>query len=335
MIGWGTWIRTRTTRSRAVRSTVKLFPKSLQDGHGLEFALLDRHTLNRAPLYKHWRGYRQDLSEALNQTFEKLQSNFTEGSDKANAFAEDGMARMMGFWQGPMETWQKFASQTPFSTDGLNINLGGMGGGNPMEQMLGMPGLGYTREDEERYKQLMAAGMDYQQAMLAYNQFFSDMGQVSVERMKDKVAKLQEAGKTIDSGRALYDLWVAACEDVYAERAITPEYSKLHGGLVNALMAFKNKWGEIMDNRLASMNMPTQREMRTLQNRLQETRREMRSLRSEVEQLKEQMLAAKSQSTVAAAPAEAPAAEAAPAAPRKKVAKKAAKKKVAKKAAAK
>lgn len=250
----------------------------------------------------------KDWSTALNSTFEDLQKQFTANAEKGTSAAEEGFSKMMGFWEGPMDQWQKFAGDIP-------MHMQGFGSGNLFEQVLNMPGLGFAREDEERYKALMQAGLDYQKAFNEYNNFFSDMGKAAVDRMQVKVKKLSESGKTIDTGRGLYDLWVGACEDVYAERAITPEYSKLHGGLVNALMQVKNLWAEIMDKRLAALNMPTKQEVRTLQARLQESRRETKALRRELDALKEAVAAI------------APTAEAAPA--RKKTTKKAASKKAA------
>ena len=45
-----------------------------------------------------------------------------------------------------------------------------------------------------------------------------------------------------------------------------------------------------MDESLGGLNMPTRRELRTLQDRLQESRREFKALRTEMELLKEQVM---------------------------------------------
>jgi len=93
---------------------------------------------------------------------------------------------------------------------------------------------------------------------------------------------------------------------------MTPEYAKIHGRLVNALMAVKQKLSHLVDESLGGLNMPTRRELRTLQDRLQESRREYKALRVEVELLREQMLELRKPAVVKAQVAEAIAEPAAP-----------------------
>lgn len=224
----------------------------------------------------------QDWSDALNQTFEKMQDNFATGAERSAEASEKGFAQWLGFWEAPIESWRKAAGSLPMSSD-----LAGLP--NLLEQLMGTPGLGFTREDEQRYKELAQAWTHYQHALTSYNHFFADLGTASVRCMKDKLKEIAESGQKIESSRALYDMWVAACEEEYAKHTMTPAYAKVHGELVNALMSFKKRWRELVDNRLGAMGMPTTREVRTLQTRLQESRREVRSLRSEMELLKQQV----------------------------------------------
>lgn len=226
-------------------------------------------------------------TEALERTFEQMHKNVNDATNSAH----EGMNNILSFWQSPQENWKKFAGNMPFANpepmmESLNL----------AEKILGVPSIGYSRESEEQVKALMQAGVDYQCALLEYNNIFNDLGTVSIMRMKDKVQALKDAGKSIDSGRALYDLWAAVCEEAYAERVMTEEYTQVHGELVNTLMRVKNIWGKLVDKHLADMHMPTQREVRTLQDRVQQSRRDMRSMEkymkamvSEVEALKQQV----------------------------------------------
>jgi class III poly(R)-hydroxyalkanoic acid synthase PhaE subunit len=148
------------------------------------------------------------------------------------------------------------------------------------------------------------------------------MGVGSVERLQWLVKEAEQKKKTIGSARELYDMWVQCCEAEYADRVMTDEYTELHGRLVNALMRVKQRMSFIVDEYLGAMNMPTRRELRTLQDRVQEARRETKRLRSELDALKRQI----GGTATAAAPAATPVATATPAkpaAPRKKAATKA------------
>ena len=285
-------------------------------------------------------------TEALEKTFGQVHKPVNELTESAH----ENMNKVLAFWQSPQESWQKFAGNLPFSNpepmmESLNIT----------DKILGVPSIGYSRESEEQIKQLMQAGVDYQCALVEYNNIFNDLGTVAVMRLKDKVQALKDADKSIESGRALYDLWVEVCEEAYAERVMTEEYTKIHGSLVNALMLVKKIWGQLVDKGLSDMHLPTQREVRTLQDRVQQSRRDMRAMEASMRDMVKQVEAMKAEVDTAKAmvdeanakleklqaePKAAPAAKATPAkkaAPAKKATrKKAATKKAAvKKAAAK
>lgn len=266
-----------------------------------------------------------DWTEALEQTFAQMHQQMNEATDSAH----EGINKVLSFWQSPLENWQKFAGNLPFSNpEPLMESF------NLTEKMLGIPSIGYSRESEEQVKALMQAGVDYQCALLEYNNIFNDLGTVAIMRMKDKVQALKDAGKSIDSGRALYDLWVAVCEEAYAERVMTADYVKVHGELVNALMTVKKIWAELVDKHLADMHMPTQREVRTLQDRVQQSRRELRAMEKKMKSMENEMTGLKEQmaALVAAADKATPAAAKAVAKPKKAVPRK---KTVTKKSAAK
>jgi class III poly(R)-hydroxyalkanoic acid synthase PhaE subunit len=201
---------------------------------------------------------------------------------------------MMGFWEMPLDNWQRMMSSlSPMMPGDLLRNMphGMMRG--PMqeglEQMLSAPGLGYTREEQAQYQDLMRAGLDYQRAFQAYSSFFNQLGIKALNQLRDLLQQKSQAGETIDSARGLYDTWVSCCEAVYADEVITPEYSRVHGQLINAQMALKQRLSVMVDESLGAMNMPTRGELRTLQDRLQETRRENKCLRQELDQIQRRL----------------------------------------------
>ena len=263
--------------------------------------------------------------DAANRTVADLQKMFTSGLENAfngtESAGDDAMHKMMAFWEMPMDNWQRMVSSLSLMPGDLLRNMPSQDG---LERFLSAPGLGYMREEEGQYKKLTHSVMQYQRALGEYIQFFSNLGLLSANRMKDKIQEVVESGQQVDSARGLYDLWVSSSEEVYGEQVMTPEYAKIHGSLVNSLMKLKQRLGHVVDEALGGLNMPTRRELRTLQDRLQESRREAKAMQAEIELLKEQMIELRSLATSA------PKQEAkAPAAPKKKasVKKKAATKK--------
>ncbi|MEA3639305.1 MAG: class III poly(R)-hydroxyalkanoic acid synthase subunit PhaE [Lamprobacter sp.] len=226
----------------------------------------------------------------LNQTIEQMQKGFSGlGADQ-----DESLRRMLGFWEMPLDNWQRMMSSlSPMMPGDLLRNMphGMMRG--PMqeglEKMLSAPGLGYSREEQAQYQDLMRAGIDYQRAFQDYSSFFNQLGIKALYRLRDLLQQKSEAGETIDSARGLYDTWVGCCEAVYADEVITPDYSRVHGRLINAQMALKQRLSVMVDESLGAMNMPTRGELRTLQDRLQETRRENKQLRQQLDQIQRRL----------------------------------------------
>jgi class III poly(R)-hydroxyalkanoic acid synthase PhaE subunit len=254
--------------------------------------------------------------EALNKTFEDMQRAFSGGAFGSGSGADEAWHKMLGFWEMPLDNWQRMMSSlSPMMPGDLLRNMPHDQVKQSFDRMLSAPGLGYTREEQAQYQDLMRRGLEYQRALQEYMGFFAKLGVKSVQRLRDLVQARADSGEPIDSARALYDNWVACCEQVYADDVGTPEYARIHGQLVNAQMALKKRMSVMVDETLGAMNMPTRSELRTLQDRMQETRRENKRLRRELDSIKRQ-LAGRS---VAAASAPA-AAAAKPPTPKKKAA---------------
>jgi class III poly(R)-hydroxyalkanoic acid synthase PhaE subunit len=233
----------------------------------------------------------QNWLDAANRTINDLQQMFSGNMENMFSGAEsagnDALHKMMAFWEMPFDNWQRMVSSLSLVPGDLLRN---MPHNDSIERFLSAPGLGYMREEEGQYKQLMQCVVTYQRVLTEYMGFFSNLGMLSANRLREKVQTLVDEGKQIDSARSFYDLWVSCSEEIYSEQVMTPEYAKIHGKLVNALMALKQRLSQLVDETLGGLNMPTRRELRTLQDRLQESRREYKALQAEVEMLKEQVM---------------------------------------------
>ena len=214
---------------------------------------------------------------------------------------DETMRRMLAFWELPFDNWQRMVSSLSLLPGDALRNMPHDQVKDNLHRFFSAPGLGYTREEQSQYQDLVRRSLQYQSAMHDYTQFFSNLGIKSAERMRERLEALQAKGTAIDSAKGLYDLWVGCCEDVYAEQVMNPEYAVIHGRLINALMAFKHRMTAIVDETLGAMNMPTRAELRTLQDRLQETRRENKKLRRDLDALRELVAALDAGTTPASA----------------------------------
>ena len=135
------------------------------------------------------------------------------------------------------------------------------------------PAFGYAREHQEHYQKMLAAFADYQEALKAHNALMLQSSQRSFAIFEDKLAERAEPGRQIDSMRGLYDLWVDAAEQAYAETALTDEFRKVYGDVVNAQTRVRSQIQQEVERIGTDLGMPTRSELNSVHKRLHEMRR--------------------------------------------------------------
>jgi class III poly(R)-hydroxyalkanoic acid synthase PhaE subunit len=242
-------------------------------------------------------GTATDSWSSLNKSLDEMQKAFMGGQDQG----DQALHKMLAFWELPYDNWQRMMSSLSPIPGDLLRNMP-HASAQTVDKVLSAPGLGYTREEQSQYQDLIRRSLDYQRALQEYMSFFSGMGMKSIQRMRQFLEGLQTSGKVIDSARGLYDSWVSCCEEVYAEDVQSEEYARIHGELVNAQMALKQRMSIMVDESLGAMNMPTRIELRTLQDRVQQVRRENKTLRKELHSLQLQVAALSGHEPIAVSP---------------------------------
>ena len=163
-----------------------------------------------------------------------------------------------------------------------------------------MPAFGYAREHQEHYQRMDKAWLDCQQETNRYNALIARASRRAFEVFEDKLAERGELGRQVDSVRGLYDLWVDAAEDAYAEIALSDEFREVYGALVNAQMRLRQNVQKEVERVAIDLGMPTRTEIDSIGKRVHELHRaaknqaetfpdlvaEVVALRAEVERLK-------------------------------------------------
>lgn len=171
--------------------------------------------------------------------------------------------------------------------------------GEEAKELLGLPAFGFLREHQEHYQKAAQALVDYQEQSARYQALILKANQAGFERFEAKLAEREEPGRQIDSVRALYDLWVDAAEEAYAEIALSPEFREVYGAMVNAQMRVRAQVQQEVERVGAELGMPTRSELNTIGQRLHELRRELRrggqdgALAAEVAALRREVAALK------------------------------------------
>ena len=198
------------------------------------------------------------------------------GGQGGNPFAAlfEGMA---GRGQAGFDQWH--AQAAPM----LNAMLGGMLMGGLRQEGLGllrMPAFGLNREHQERLQALAAAQIELQEKNDAYNQLMLGIGQDAFVRFERKLAERSEPGRQLKSARALFDLWVDAAEEAYAEVALSHEFRRLYGELVNAQMKVRAGIQREVEQFCDLFGMPGRTEVDAAHRRIAELERQVRRLRT-------------------------------------------------------
>lgn len=155
----------------------------------------------------------------------------------------------------------------------------GMGAGMPTSQMASF---GITREFQLDQQALQAAMQEYAQINARYQGLLQKVSAQGIAKLQGMLAQHGEPGKQVESFKALYDLWVDAMEDAYAEMALSQEYRDVFGELVNAQMHVRKLQQQHTEQVCRELGIPTRSEVNSLGKRVQQLRRELKA-REQVE----------------------------------------------------
>ena len=150
--------------------------------------------------------------------------------------------------------------------------------------LLALPTFGYAREHQERLKELASANVAYEEQLAKYNAQMLKASQKGMEKLEDKLAERSEPGRELQSLRAIYDLWIDAAEEGYAEIALSEDFRKVYGELVNSQMRVRKLIQDEIERIAISFGMPSRTELDSVHKRLAEMRRRMARLEEALEQ---------------------------------------------------
>ena len=144
---------------------------------------------------------------------------------------------------------------------------------------LHMPAFGPFREKQENRQHAAQVFIDYQEQSARYDRLMLKVGEKAFARFQLKLAEREEPGRQIDSARGLYDVWIDAAEEAYAEIALSEEFREVYGAVVDAQMRVRHQVQGEIEKFCNQLGMPTRSEVNSIGERLQALRREFREER--------------------------------------------------------
>lgn len=157
------------------------------------------------------------------------------------------------------------------------------GGAIDPSHLLSMPSLGYSREHQAAWQRLARTQFEFQQANARYNAQLDKALRDAAVHFRDKLTQSEEPGQQINSLRDLYDLWVDAAEDAFAEVAFSREFRQVYGDLVNALMRSRKAYLDVVEPGMKAAGVPTRGELDDTARQVHELRRELAAMKARLE----------------------------------------------------
>lgn len=229
----------------------------------------------------------ENWENALTSQFDALKSFFTDTDNGKNV-----VSGMMNAWSLlPMDTLQRSFSSGSIMPGDFLEDLKPEALEEVTDKFLSIPGVGYTRESQEKIQNGIRLWNKYQNTHREYNNAMFRVGIRALDSMRDKIVKMSIEGKEIKSMREIYDIWVDCNEDAYSDYVFTEEFSDLYGKLTNALMAVKLNGQNMVDEFLKTMNIPTRHSMNTTNRRQQQLRREHKQTIKKLDDMEDQIKA--------------------------------------------
>ncbi|MCD9028161.1 class III poly(R)-hydroxyalkanoic acid synthase subunit PhaE [Luteimonas sp. BDR2-5] len=192
------------------------------------------------------------------------------GGAQANPFAQmfDGLQGMAG-----PDAWM--AHLRPF--------LDAVNGGQ--RDWLQMPAFGVAREHQERWQALALAQTDYQRSQQAYHALLARASQAAFVIFERKLEAHATPGRQIESPRALFDLWIDAAEEAYAEIALSLEFRSAYADMVNGQMRLRLAVQKEIEQACRLFDLPTRSELDGAHRKIAELERALRRLSARVDEV--------------------------------------------------
>src|SRR5690606_8098691 len=147
-------------------------------------------------------------------------------------------------------------------------------------EWFGRPGLGPAREHQRRLQALAVAWQEWEERNEAFTALLSRIGQDAFARFERLLEQRQEnAEQQLASARALFDLWIDAAEEAWAEAALSEEYQQQYAALTNALMRVRQGLQQEVERLGALLGLPGRSEVDAVHRKVAELERSVRELR--------------------------------------------------------
>lgn len=196
------------------------------------------------------------------------------------AMGGNPVGTMFGGLQGPgIEGWDTWLQRLKPWLDAAGASQG-MGGGG--RDAFALPTFGLTREHQERWQHLGRAFAEHQRSQQGYQTLLMQASTSAFGIFERKLAA-RDPATPIETPRALFDLWIDAAEDAYAEVALSPAFRKAYADMVGGQMRLRQAVQREVEQACRVLDLPTRTELDGAHRKIADLERALRRLRDRLD----------------------------------------------------
>ena len=241
----------------------------------------------------------EDWASTLEKNMEQFRKQWIQFPEVAQGTAED----INRLWNDYLQQWQRFGQpwisamqRTPefFSRMMTGDSTAFIGLSNlyreayqgTFARLVASPGLGMTREFNEKFQSGFDAWVSWQLAAMEYQGVVGELWEQAFKQFQEDLISMAEKGEKIESLRDFVLLWTRGAEQVFTDGFRTERYVLAQGQMLNAAMAYRVHEREIIEVFLNLYDLPTRTELDETHRRLYELRKEVKALKKTIADLK-------------------------------------------------
>lgn len=238
-----------------------------------------------------------DWESALNEYVTKIQEDMLN----MPSMAMRGMNDTNALWQTYMEQWQSFLSpwsnamqqSMPLASPAMlgdrnslveMTNLYWDAFQDTFGQLLEAPGVGSSRELDEKLRGGFAAWLDLQTASFEYQVVMANAWSESFKSLMGELVNNAEKGEQL-SLRDFLNKWSGLADDIFKETFASDDYVAAQSKMVNAMMTYRTRQRAVSEVVLQTLDLPTRSEVDEAHRRIYELRKELKLLKKMVTEL--------------------------------------------------
>ena len=214
--------------------------------------------------------------ERVMQPWRSLMESLT-GSSGGQWSPFGGMAASMG-WPFPGAT-SASRSIFPLWAETYEKNI---------SKLFRLPGLGLTREYEDRTKKALDAQIRFLNTLPEIQEQVVTASKAAMDKVVDHIAKMEIKQVSPETYQIFYKIWLSNNEDAFTELFRSEAFCRTLANTIHRGLDAKKKMNTVMADGLSLWNIPSGKDMDEVYEAVYEMRKKIRKLEQELADLRQQ-----------------------------------------------